>query len=62
MTDGMSKATDLTPAVKGLPPWEDSQPMPWTCFVEAVQLAHKGSPYLTAAFGGFIVSGQGELG
>lgn len=61
LTDWMFKIRELTPGVKGPPPCEDSQPMLRTGSSEAVQLAHKGSPNLTAATGGFILTGQDDL-
>lgn len=61
VTDDMFKSREVTPIVRGLPPCEDSQPIPWVEFVKAVQLAHKGSPNLTATLEGLKSTGQDEL-
>lgn len=60
VTSIMSKAREVTPVVRGFPPCEDSQPIPWIWSVKAVQLAHKGSPNLTTALGGLILTLQME--
>lgn len=54
------KAREVTPVVRGSPPCEDSQPIPWIWSVKAVQLAHKGSLNLTTALGGLISTLQVE--
>lgn len=54
------KAREVTPIVRGCPPCEDSQPIPWIWSVKAVQLARKGSLNLTTALGGLISTLQVE--
>lgn len=61
VTVAMSKAREVTPVVRGFPPSEDSQPIPWIWSVEAVQLAHKGSPNLTTTLEGLRPTLQVEL-
>lgn len=60
VTAVMFKAREVTPVVRGSPPCEDSQPIPWIWSVEAVQLARKGSLNLTTTLGGVISMGQVE--
>lgn len=60
VTSVMFKGREVTPVVRGSPPCEDSQPIPWIWSVEAVQLARKGSLNLTTTLGGLILTGQLE--
>lgn len=60
VTTVMFKSREVTPIVRGFPPCEDSQPIPWIWSVEALQLAHKGSLNLTTTLGGLISTLQVE--
>lgn len=57
-TFGMVSNRNGTPSLSGTPPDLDSQPIPSTLSDNRLQLAEKGSPYLTMALEWFVWTGQ----